>query len=164
MKKGRLQIAVKHADILFKKIMDKYDQLNGHLVLSSETDHYNISDDPTAILKSLPSLIEDSENKRFVSGLTEQISHLEKDKQAMSQTSLNKLAKLTHDLNTFKDNLTVKKDTFVEIRFSKQNLEQIFAIQEDPLVSQKHTQQSRASIRIVLGTLEELYQDSGKYI
>ena len=157
MKKGRLQIAVKHADILFKKIMDKYDQLNGHLVLSSETDHYNISDDPTAILKSLPSLIEDSENKRFVSGLTEQISQLEKDKQAMSQTSLNKLAKLTHDLNTF-------KDTFVEIRFSKQNLEQIFAIQEDPLVSQKHTQQSRASIRIVLGTLEELYQDSGKYI
>ncbi|HPD57524.1 MAG TPA: hypothetical protein PKW17_09825, partial [Smithellaceae bacterium] len=102
MKKGRLQIAVKHADILFKKIMDKYDQLNGHLVLSSETDHYNISDDPTAILKSLPSLIEDSENKRFVSGLTEQISQLEKDKQAMSQTSLNKLAKLTHDLNTFK--------------------------------------------------------------
>ena len=157
MKKGRLQIAVKHANTLFKKIMDKYDQLNGHLVLSSETDHYNISDDPTAILKSLPSLIEDSENKRFVSGLTEQISQLEKDKQAMSQTSLNKLAKLTHDLNTF-------KDTFVEIRFSKQNLEQIFAIQEDPLVSQKHTQQSRASIRIVLGTLEELYQDSGKYI
>ncbi len=157
MKKGRLQIAVKHADILFKKIMDKYDQLNGHLVLSSETDHYNISDDPTAILKSLPSLIEDSENKRFVSGLTEQISQLEKDKQAMSQTSLNKLAKLTHDLNTF-------KDTFVEIRFSKQNLEQIFAIQEDPLVSQEHTPQSRVSIRIVLGTLEELYQDSGKYI
>ncbi|HPD58087.1 MAG TPA: hypothetical protein PKW17_12655, partial [Smithellaceae bacterium] len=102
MKKDRLQIAVKHANILFKKIMDKYDQLNGYLVLSSETDQCNISDDPTAILKSLPDLIDDSENKRFVLNLIEQISQLEKDKQAMSKTSLNKLAKLTHDLNTFK--------------------------------------------------------------
>jgi len=82
----------------------------------------------------------------------------------MSQTSLNKLAKLNRDLNTFKDNLFVKKDTFVEIRFSKQNLEQIYEMQKDPLVSQVHTPQSRASIRIVLGTLEELYQDSEKYI
>ena len=96
--------------------------------------------------------------------LIEQISQLEKDKQAISQTSLNKLAKLTKDLNTFKDNLIVKKDTFVEIRFSKQNLEQIFEMQKDPLVSQEHTPQSRASIRIVLGTLEELYQDSEKYV
>ncbi|MBP6916356.1 MAG: hypothetical protein WBK44_00535 [Smithellaceae bacterium] len=164
MKKDRLQIAVKHAKVLFKKIMDKYDQLGGYLVLSSETDQCNISDDPTIILKSLPDLIEDSENKKFVLDLIEQISQLEKDKQAISQTSLNKLAKLTKDLNTFKDNLIVKKDTFVEIRFSKQNLEQIFEMQKDPLVSQEHTPQSRASIRIVLGTLEELYQDSEKYV
>ena len=164
MKKDRLQIAVKHAKVLFKKIMDKYDQLGGYLVLSSETDQCNISDDPTIILKILPDLIEDSENKKFVLDLIEQISQLEKDKQAISQTSLNKLAKLTKDLNTFKDNLIVKKDTFVEIRFSKQNLEQIFEMQKDPLVSQEHTPQSRASIRIVLGPLEELYQDSEKYV
>ena len=54
MKKDRLQIAVKHADVLFKKIMNKYDQLGGYLVLSSETDQCSISDDPTAILKNLP--------------------------------------------------------------------------------------------------------------
>ncbi len=163
MKKDRLQIAVKHANILFKKIMDKYDQLNGYLVLSSKTDQCNISDDPITILKNLPELIEDSDNKKYVLNLIEQISQLEKDKQGMSQTSLNKLAKLTHDLNTFKDNLVVKKDTFVEMRFSKQNLEQIYEMQKDPLVSKVHTPQSQVSIRIVLGTLEELYQDSEKY-
>ena len=164
MKKDRLQIAVKHANVLFKKIMNIYDQLGGYLVLSSETDQCSISDDPTTILKNLPSLIEDSENKRFVLNLIEQISQLEKDKQAMSQTSLNKLAKLNRDLNTFKDNLFVKKETFVEIRFSKQNLEQIYEMQKDPLISKVHTPQSSASIRIVLGTLEELYQDSEKYV
>jgi len=77
MKKDRLQIAVKHANVLFKKIMNKYDQLGGYLVLSSETDQCSLSDDPTTILKNLPSLIEDSENKRFVLNLIEQISQLD---------------------------------------------------------------------------------------
>jgi hypothetical protein len=37
-------------------------------------------------------------------------------------------------------------------------LELIFKMQKDPLVSQVHTPQTQASIRIVLGTLIELAQ------
>jgi hypothetical protein len=51
-----------------------------------------------------------------------------------------------------------KEDTFIEIRFEWPVLDLIFKMQKDPLVSQVHTPQTRASIRIVLGTLRELAQ------
>ena len=62
------------------------------------------------------------------------------------------------------DCIVVKKDTFIELRFARQNLEQIFEMQKDPLVSQKDTPQTKASIRIVLGTLDELYRDNEKLL
>jgi hypothetical protein len=54
-----------------------------------------------------------------------------------------------------KKELDIKEDTFIEIRFAQPNLDLIFEMQKDPLVSQKHTPQTQASIRIVLGTLGE---------
>ena len=89
---------------------------------------------------------------------------MEKDKKDASQSTKDKIEKLSNDLNKFKDSIVVKKETFIEIRFSRQNYEQIFEMQKDPLVSQKDTPQGRASIRIVLGTLDELYQDSEKVL
>ena len=63
-----------------------------------------------------------------------------------------------------------KEDTFIEIRFKtdrllrifKMELELIFKMQKDPLVSQVHTPQTQASIRIVLDTLIELAQRAEK--
>ncbi len=57
-------------------------------------------------------------------------------------------------------NNELKDDTFIEVRFSRPNLDTIFAMQSDPLVSQKDTPQTRASVRIVLGTLSELSRSS----
>ncbi len=56
------------------------------------------------------------------------------------------------------EKLEFKEDTFIEIRFNRSILDQIFKMQKDPLVSQVDTPQSQASIRIVLGTLIELAQ------
>ena len=164
MKKEQLCIAVDHANTLFKKIMAKYDKLKGYLVFSSINGECNITTDPLEILRLFPNMVEDSDNKKFGLNLIEQISILEKDKKDGSQSTKSKVEKLSHDLNAFKESILFKKETYIEIRFSKQNLDQIFEMQKDPLVSQKDTPQSRASIRIVLGTLVDLHQDSEKLL
>jgi hypothetical protein len=164
MKKDQLCIVVDHASKLLKKIMAKYDKLKGDLVFSSTAGQCNITSDPIEILKQFPDMVEDSDNKEFGLKLIEQISFLENDKKDVSPSTKVKIEKLSHDLNKFKDSLVAKKETFIELRFSKQNLEQIFYMQKDPLVSQKYTPQNRASVRIVLGTLDELYQDSEKLL
>ena len=164
MKKDQLWVAVDHANKLLKNIMAKYDKLKGYLVFSSTSGQCDMTINPIEILKQFPEMVEDSDNKKFALKIIEQISLLEKDKKDASQSTKDKIEKLSNDLNKFKDSIVVKKETFIEIRFSRQNYEQIFEMQKDPLVSQKDTPQGRASIRIVLGTLDELYQDSEKVI
>jgi len=164
MKKDQLWVAVDHANKLLKNIMAKYDKLKGYLVFSSTSGQCDMTINPIEILKQFPEMVEDSDNKKFALKIIEQISLLEKDKKDASQSTKDKIEKLSNDLNKFKDSIVVKKETFIEIRFSRQNYEQIFEMQKDPLVSQKDTPQGRASIRIVLGTLDELYQDSEKVL
>jgi hypothetical protein len=164
MKKDQLCIAINHANKLLKKINEKYDKLKIDLVFSSQAGQCKLTTDLIEILKQFPDMVEDSDNKKFGLKLIEQISLLEKEKKETSQSTKDKIKKLSHDLNAFKDSIVVKKETFIELRFSRQNLEQIFEMQKDPLVSQKHTPQGRASIRIVLGTLDELYQDGKKLL
>jgi len=164
MKNDQLCIAVDYASKSHKNIMAKYDKLKGYLVFSSTSGQCDITTNPIEILKRFPEMVEDSDNKKFALKLIEQISLLEKDKKDASRSAKDKIEELSHDLNKFKDNMILKKETFIEIRFSRQNYEQIFEMQKDPLVSQKDTPQGRASIRIVLGTLDELYQDSEKLL
>jgi len=57
-----------------------------------------------------------------------------------------------------KEELDVKEETFIEIRFKEMMFDLIFALQKEPLVSQQYTPQRQASIRIVLGTIGDLYQ------
>jgi hypothetical protein len=164
MKKDQLCIAVNHANKLLKKINEKYDKLKIDLVFSSQAGQCKLTTDLIEILKQFPDMVEDSDNKKFGLKLIEQISLLEKEKKETSLSTKDKIRKLSYDLNAFKDSVVVKKETFIELRFPRQNLEQIFEMQKDPLVSQKYTPQGRASIRIVLGTLDELYQDSEKLL
>jgi hypothetical protein len=69
-----------------------------------------------------------------------------------------KISQILKDFPTMISESEFKEDTFIEIRFEKPILDLIFKMQKDPLVSQVHTPQTRASIRIVLGTLRELAQ------
>ncbi len=164
MKKDQLCIAVDHASKILKKVMAKYYNLKGYLVFSSTSGQCDMTNNPIEILKQFPEMVEDSDNKKFALKLIEEISLLGKDKKDASLSIKGKILILSHGLNEFKDRIVVKKETFIEIRFSRQNYEQIFEMQMDPLVSQKDTPQGRASIRILLGTLDELYQDSEKLL
>jgi len=146
-----LIMAIERAKHTMKALSDKYGNRKDYLVFSSRYGQCELTADAKKILSDFPEMIVDTPGRERALQLikTEKKSEdKEKDDhsvQANYESSL--LGKLEF-----------RNDTFVEIRFTDRKLESIFAMQKDPLVSQEHTPQTRASIRIVLGTLEELLQ------
>lgn len=69
------------------------------------------------------------------------------------------IEQLQGNLKFYSEQLEVTDDTFIELRFKRLEYDLIYSLQSDPLVSQKYTPQTKASIRIVLGTLKE-FNDS----
>jgi hypothetical protein len=107
-------------------------------------------------------MISDSPQKEKASSIVQSIVVLEKERKNatadVKDKTSEKIKKLTGEVNPLLDPLELRDDTFVEIRFDakKVNLPLIFELQKDEQVSQEHTPQSKASVRIVLGTMRDL--------
>ena len=161
MKREDLIKATDKANNIFKSIMDNYSGLRGYLVLSSPHGQCELTGDPLQILKEFPSMISESELKDKGIDLLETIQGLEAELKNASKGNMKaeiekNLKKTSNFLPPFIEKIEFREDTFIEIRFSRPILELIFKMQKDPLVSQAHTPQTQASIRIVIGTLREL--------
>jgi hypothetical protein len=166
MTKEDLISAIEKAKNFFNKISSEYaamEGMEGYLVLSSMFGQCKLTDDPLDILINFPTMISESEYKDKVSKLLETMKDLEtqlkystprKTKKEIQE----KIKKASLNLNTNLNKMEFKEDTFIEIRFERPIMDIIFKLKKDPLVSQVHTPQSQASIRIVLGTLKELLQ------
>jgi hypothetical protein len=165
--KENLISAIDKAKNLFNKISSEYAAMagmKGYLVLSSIYGQCELTDNPLTILIDFPTMISESEYKDKVSKLLETMQDLETQLKHASPGKIKKeiqekIKKAPLNLNANLNKIEFKGDTFIEIRFEKPILDLIFKLKKDPLVSQVHTPQSQASIRIVLGTLEELHQE-----
>lgn len=169
MIKEDLITAIDKAKSTFKTMMDNepgLKELKGYLVLSSLHGQFQITDDPLEILhilKEFPAMISESEFKNKGIELIETIQGLEVELKNAARGNTKaeiqkKIENASHLLNANLKKIEFKEDTFIEIRFKRPILDLIFKMQKDPLVSQVHTPQTQASIRIVLGTLIELAQ------
>jgi hypothetical protein len=169
MIKQDLITAIDKAKSAFKAIMDNdpgLKELKGYLVLSSSHGQFQITDDPLEtlhILKEFPTMISESEFKEKGIKLLETIQGLEVElKNAAPGNTKAKIQKKIENasnlLNANLQKIEFKEDTFIEIRFKRPVLDLIFKMQKNPFISQAHTPQTQASIRIVLGTLIELAQ------
>lgn len=162
MNTEELKITVLRALDLFKMLRDKYPALAGDLVFSSPQGQCHLTTNVLVIFKTFPDMISDSPQKEKASGIVQSIVVLEKERKNatadVKEKISEKIKKLTGEVNPLLDFLELRDDTFVEIRFdaNKVNLPLILELQKDELVSQVHTPQSKASIRIVLGTLRDL--------
>jgi hypothetical protein len=161
--------AIDKAKSAFKTMMDNdpgLKELTGYLVLSSPHGQLQLTDDPlqiVQILKEFPAMISESEFKDKGIILLETIQGLEVELKNVARGNTKaemqkKIENASHLLNANLKKIEFKEDTFIEIRFKRPVLDLIFKMQKDPLVSQVHTPQTEASIRIVLGTLIELTQ------
>jgi hypothetical protein len=159
VKFGEMKTVMEKSNAVFDKLKGRYNALAGYLVFSSNAGQCELTTDVIKILKEFPAMFADSRQKEKAIEIMETITALESDKKKSEEVkskSVQTIEKAKSDLSQITNNLEVRENTFVEIRFKKADLDLIFELQKDELVSREHTPQTKASIRIVLGTIGEL--------
>jgi len=155
MNVNELKEVVEKANDILKKLKEKYHNLDGYLVFSSTYGQCELTTNVAAILKFFPLMIVDSKQKVKGLQLWQKINDIEAENKK-NFGNLKSSEKFRHQLDDIVKNIEVDEDTFVEIRFKGTDYDMIFALQKDELISKEHTPQTKASIRIVLGTIKDL--------
>jgi hypothetical protein len=155
MNATQLQSAVGKSNELFAKLKEKYHGLKGSLVFSSPYGQCELTTNMAEILNIAPQMIMDCGQKEKALHLLQKLNEIESENKKSSGKPKS-TEKYRLQLSDIANSMEIKDDTFVEIRFTGTDLDLIFDLQKDELVSQEHTPQTKASIRIVLGTLKDL--------
>lgn len=165
----QLRLVVDEAGTITKEIKNNYPKLTCYPVFSYLAGQCDLTANTREILRKFPDMLHDSEEKNNAVIIIHMIAELEaKLKQANEIKNAtirnNKIASLTSnlqaqipELNQLTDSLDIRGAIFVELRFEKPILEEVFRLQSDPIVSQRYTPQTKASVRIVLGTVADIY-------
>ena len=141
----QFQAAIKAAQERFSLIRKKHPGLKGYLVLSLAGGQTGVGSSAKEILKDCPALVV---NDRAKASLVAFLKTPEpKDASEAEKT------RLREQYQQLAGELRFDGNHQVEIRFDNLNYELIWQLQSDELVDRELTPQTRASIRIVLGTL-----------
>jgi hypothetical protein len=155
----QLQVAVAAANRRFDLIGKKHPDLkaklwNGKaasfLVLSLPGGQTGIDSSPTHILSEFPAMVVDDSTKTSAQDLLSRLKQLE-----LEATTSPEAERLRNQLDQLALQLKYDEQCQVEIRFNRLNYDLIWKLQADDLVDQDLTPQTKASIRIVLGTLAQ---------
>ena len=149
----QLQMAANAASLHFKLIRQKYPAIKAYLVYSATAGQAMLGGSPSQILDEFPAMIFDDANKALALPLLERskIESLPAGEKMRVNEELAKIGRL------FK----FDGQSQVELRFSELNYKLIWQLQTDELVDRQLTPQTKASIRIVLGKVEQ-FTNEGK--
>ncbi len=130
---------------VFKRLKAKYPALSAYLVYGSHLGQAMFGSAAKEILATFPAMILDGEPKKKGLRLLREREQCEKEKKDFREidTKLNALGSV----------LEVDENVRVEIQFDELKYDLVWKLQQDDLVDRTLTPQTRASIRIVLGTL-----------
>lgn len=150
----QFQAAVKAAIGRFSQLREKHPSLKGYLVLAIPGKQTGIGSSASEINDYLPALLVDGAAKdafqeHLKSPPTKDAS--ERVKKAWDEQYRELASELHYD-----------SGVRVEIRFDNLDYELIWQLQADDLVDRELTPQTRASIRIVLGTLAAFSRETAK--
>jgi len=160
MNKADLINSIEKAQRIFEEIKKKYKGIKAYLVFSSPLGQCEMTSNMQTILEEYPEMVQDSIHKKKASELIQNIRNLKQATDrtfaAKSKSDLNKeMDRTIKELVQISENLGVKDDVFIEIRFSALDYNIIDELRKDSLISLKYTPQTRASIRIVLGKISD---------
>lgn len=149
------QRAVAVSEQILKQIKCEFPGLKPYLVFSSPHGQTSVGSSVADILLEYPAMCVDTPELGKAKGLARALDLLRSYPEA-SPDPRKERARLEHELATVAGDIGFREDVQVELRFESLKYEHIFALQQHPLIDRKRTPQTRASIRIVLGTLKEL--------
>lgn len=155
----QLQVAVAAGKRQFDLIRKKYPELKAYLVFSLPGGQAGIDSPPTEILSEFSAMVADDAAKANALDIMSHLKRLEGQPKTGIETE--RLAKqMMGQLDQLIFRLRYDGQCQIEIRFSKLDYDLIWKLQVDCLVDRNLTAQSKASIRIVLGTLSQFSVDS----
>ncbi len=142
---SQFQEALIAANRHFAEIRKKYPNLRAYLVLSLRGGQTKLDGELTDSIREFPSLLVDSTAKTKTLELIKKLKPKEstKPEQIQLKEEIKKLAK----------DLEFDGSVQVELRFHDLDYDLIWKLQSDDLVDREFTPQTRASIRIVVGTI-----------
>ena len=144
----QLKAAVAAANRRFDLIRKKYQGLKAYLVMSLPSGQTGIDSAPTQILSEFPAMVVDDDAKTSALVLLSRI-----EKSELQAITGPETERLKEQLDRLAPQLKYDEKCQVEIRFNDLTYDLIWKLQVDDLVDRDLTPQTKASIRIVLGTL-----------
>ena len=159
----RVQEAVKGAEALLSELKTDYPKLSMYLVFSSRQGQVDIRSDLLGILKQLPSMVADQSDRSRAVALASDIDRLTRSKSALAGATGRKrrlladiekqIASTQEDMAALGPYLGFRDDMNVEIRFGNLKYDLIWKLKKDPRIDMEQTEQRKASIRVVLGSI-----------
>lgn len=128
----QLRRVIAGANDQFRMIREKHPKLKGYLVFASWLGQAEIETPIEGLVEHFPAMFVENENKRLML----------KEKEQRTNPRI-------------QQGLLIASETRIEIRFKDLNYELIWRLQLDELIDRELTPQTKASIRIVLGTLAD---------
>lgn len=141
----RLQMAVAAAKQQFSRIKKKYPELKGYLILSLPDGQAGIDSSALQILSEFPAMVVNDDVKANALKARSRLSNATADQEANGL--------LKKQLDQLASQLNYREECRIEIRFNDLNYDLIVKLQTDELIDRSLTPRTKASIRIVLGTL-----------
>lgn len=159
----QLQTAVAAAKQQFDLLRKKYPDLDqkerptykAYLVLALPTGQVRIDADPKDILSKFPAMVINDSVKTRALALLSRLRIIEWKNETTPETE-----RLLKQWEQLAPQLKYDGNCQIEIRFKNLNYDLIWKLQTDELVDRNLTPQTKASIRIVLGTLAQFERRS----
>ncbi len=149
------QRAVSVAERILKEIKREFPGLKPYLVFSTPHGQALVGSSLSGILLEYPAMCMDTPALEEATKLARAMERL-KDNPSSSQNPGKDRIQLERQLTALEHDVVFHDDVQVELRFEALKYEQIFALQQHPLIDRELTPQTHASIRLVLGTLKRL--------
>lgn len=157
---SQFQKALSAARDLFTQIHKKYPDLRAYLVIAFRGEQTDLENNLIQSILEYPSIVLDGPAKSRTLELIKQLRHLNKPKPAESPASKKsrelKIKIIREEINLLLEDLELDGRIQVEIRFRNLVYDLVWKLQVDDLVDRNLTPQTRASIRIVLGTISQM--------
>lgn len=158
-----LREVIKLARTRFSELKDEYPEVKPYLVFSCPQGQVPIDASPQQILRELPQMVVADANKaaalRIIAELDELKQRRDGGGMAHSRTQddlANQVRQTETRLAAALERLTYSDEATVEIRLGCLEYERIWELKKEKQVDQELTSPSRASIRIVMGTIGRL--------
>jgi len=145
--------AIAHVSVRHAEIRARYKPLGPDMVFASPYGQLPLDTEPDGVLREFPWMAVDNGAKaRALQLMAPQPTR--PNKQSGRQKQQDSVTELHNQLGK----LTFRGDVNFELRFRNLKHELIWQLQQDPLIDRELTPQTKASIRIVVTTLDQARQ------